>query len=349
MNASIPAVLAFPYAAPPGPGEAREVAPGILWLRMPLPFALDHINLWLLADGDGWTQIDCGYGDQATRRLWETHFAGTLSKRPLKRVIATHYHPDHLGNGAWLARRFDCPVLMSQAEYLTAHAVAGEHSGYRVAAFCALFRTHGLSPDHTAALEARGNQYLRGVPELPNTYQRLMPGAEVSIGASRWRVLNGYGHSPEHAALYCDGLGVCISGDMLLPKISTNVSVGPVEPDADPLARFLGSLSVFAELPPETLILPSHGLPFIGAAPRVDQLRAHHAARLAEIEAAAEHPVTAAEMIPVLFRRELDTQQRFFAIGEAIAHLNHLWHAGRFTRTRAADGTLRFAGSGRLQ
>ncbi|HKE42243.1 MAG TPA: MBL fold metallo-hydrolase [Casimicrobiaceae bacterium] len=349
MNASIPAVLAFPFAAPPGPGEAREVAPGILWLRMPLPFALDHINLWLLTDGDGWTQVDCGYGDQPTRRLWETHFSGTLSKRALRRVIATHYHPDHLGNGAWLTRRFDCSLLMPQAEYLTAHAVAGEHSGYRVAAFCALFRSHGLPPDHVAALEARGNQYLRGVPELPNMYQRLMPGAEVSIGGSRWRVLNGYGHSPEHAALYCERLCVCISGDMLLPKISTNVSVSPVEPDADPLARFLASLSVFADLPPETLILPSHGLPFIGAAPRVDQLRAHHAARLAEIEAAAAHPVTAAEMIPVLFRRELDIQQRFFAIGEAIAHLNHLWHAGRFTRTAAADGTLRFAASGRLQ
>ncbi|HXX86126.1 MAG TPA: MBL fold metallo-hydrolase [Casimicrobiaceae bacterium] len=350
MNASIPPLLSFPFSSPPRPGEAREVAPGVLWLRMPLPFALDHINLWLLADGDGWTQIDCGYGNPATRALWEEHFAVTLSGRRLLRVIATHFHPDHLGNGAWLTQRFGCPLVMPQAEFLTAHAISGEHSGYPVAAFVALFRGHGLEPEHGAALEARGNQYRRGVPELPSVYQRLMPGAEVAIGEFRWRVLNGYGHSPEHAALFCERLGVCISGDMLLPTISTNISVPPVEPDADPLARFLDSLSAFAGLPPETRILPSHGLPFVGAGLRVDQLRAHHAARLAELEAAANpSAVTAADVVPVLFRRELDIQQRFFAMGEAIAHLNHLWRAGRLTRTTAADGTFRFTAARRLQ
>lgn len=316
---------------------------------MPLPFALDHINLWLLADGDGWTQIDCGYGNPATRALWEEHFSSTLAGRPVRRVIATHFHPDHLGNGAWLTQRFGCPLVMPQAEFLTAHAVSGEHSGYGVEAFAGLFRAHGLKPEHVAALEARGNQYLRGVPELPSAYQRLMPGAEVAIGEFRWRVLNGYGHSPEHAALFCERLGVCISGDMLLPTISTNISVPPIEPEADPLARFLQSLSAFAELVPETLILPSHGLPFAGAALRVEQLRAHHAARLAELEAAANSAVvTAADIVPVLFRRKLDVQQRFFAMGEAIAHLNHLWLAGRLERT-AADGTFRFAGGRRLQ
>ena len=349
MNASTLRALSFPFATPPGPGEAIEVAPGIFWLRMPLPFALDHINLWLLADGDGWTQIDCGYGDVATRTLWATHFAETFAGRHSLRIIATHYHPDHLGNAAWLTKRFDCPLIMPQAEFLTAHAVAGEHSGYHLAAFIELFRAHGLSSEHAAALEARGNQYRRGVPELPRVYQRLMPGADISIGDTHWRIFNGYGHSPEHAALYCQSLRVCISGDMLLPKISTNISVGPVEPDADPLARFLASLSSFAQLPPETLILPSHGLPFVGAAMRVEELRAHHSARLTELEAAAGSSVTAAEMVPVLFRRELDVQQRFFAMGEAIAHLNHLWRVGRMTRTAKSDGTFRFAGARPLQ
>ena len=317
---------------------------------MPLPFALDHINLWLLADDDGWTQVDCGYGNPATRALWEQHFAVTLSGRRLLRVIATHFHPDHLGNGAWLTERFGCPLVMPQSEFLTAHAISGEHSGYPVAAFVALLRAHGLDPEHGAALEARGNHYRRGVPELPSAYQRLMPGAEVAIGEFRWRVLNGYGHSPEHAAFFCERLGVCISGDMLLPTISTNISVPPIEPDADPLARFLNSLSAFAGLPPETLILPSHGLPFVGAVLRVEQLRAHHAARLAELEAAANpSAVTAADVVPVMFRRELDIQQRFFAMGEAIAHLNHLWRAGRLTRTAAADGTFRFTAARRLQ
>lgn len=180
------------------------------------------------------------------------------------------------------------------------------------------------------------------MPELPTHYHRLVDGDEVTVGGHSWRVIPGYGHSPEHAALYCDELAVCISGDMLLPKISTNVSVWPVEPEGDPLARFLSSIQAYANLPPATLMLPSHGLPFFGAAPRVAQLRDHHAARLAELEAAAMSPVSAADVLHVLFRRALDTQQRFFAMGEAIAHMNHLWHAGRLIRTIGGDEIIRF-------
>lgn len=342
MNATIPSTLEFPFPAPPPRGEAREVAPGILWLRMPLPFALDHINLWLLADGDGWTQIDCGYGDAPTRALWNSHFSTTLGDRPLTRVLATHYHPDHLGNAAWLSERFGCAIAMPQSEYLTAHAVANGHSGYGIAAISGLFRAHGMTAEHLAALERRGNHYRRGVPELPISFLRILAHDEISIGLNRWRVIPGHGHSPEHASLHCISMNVCISGDMLLPRISTNVSVWPVEPDGDPLARFLDSLGAFADLAPDTLILPSHGLPFVGARTRVDQLRAHHEARLAELVAAADEPHSAAEFVPVLFHRELDLQQRFFAMGEAIAHLNHLWHAGRLTRHVASDGTIRF-------
>jgi glyoxylase-like metal-dependent hydrolase (beta-lactamase superfamily II) len=342
MNATIPSTLEFPFPAPPDGGEALEVAPGILWLRMPLPFALDHINLWLLADGDGWTQIDSGYGDAPTRALWNAHFATTLAGRSITRVIATHYHPDHLGNAAWLSHRFGCTIAMPQAEYLTAHAIANEHSGFGVAAISALFRAHGMLAEHVAALEKRGNQYRRGVPELPSSFLRVMANDEISIGPNRWRVIPGHGHSPEHASLHCASMNVCISGDMLLPRISTNVSVWPVEPDGDPLARFLDSLDAFAALAPDTLILPSHGLPFVGARTRVEQLRAHHVARLAELVSAADEPLTAAEFVPVLFRRELDLQQRFFAMGEAIAHLNHLWCGERLARRVADDGTIRF-------
>ena len=187
MNAPLPPILSYPCADAPAPGAARELVPGIHWLRMPLPFALDHINLWLLADGAGWTQIDCGYGNAATRELWQVHFSGTLASRPLNRVIATHYHPDHLGNAAWLATRFSCPVIMPQAEYLTAHAVAGDHSGYGPAPMSAMMRAHGLSAEHLAALAARGNSYRRGVPEIPFSFQRLAPNDEIRIGAHDWR------------------------------------------------------------------------------------------------------------------------------------------------------------------
>ena len=349
MNAALPATLDYPVATPPAPGEAIEIAPRIRWLRMPLPFALDHINLWLLADDDGTTLVDCGFGDSATRTVWERHFTTTLASHPIRRIIATHYHPDHLGNAAWLSQRFSTPpVAMTASEYLTAHTVADASGGHTIHATVDLFRDHGMADTDLAALERRGNRYRHGVPELPESFIRLHDGSTRRAGGTTWRVIEGFGHSPEHASLHSQERGVLIAGDMLLPKISTNVSVGPVEPDGDPLALFLQSLSAFETLPPDTLVLPSHGLPFRGIALRVAQLRAHHAARLAELEdaiKASTGPLTAAELVPVLFRRELDVHQRYFAMGEAIAHLNHLWHAGRLERRALADGTLRFAAS----
>ena len=346
MNAALPATLEFPVAAPPLPGEAIEIAPGVLWLRMPLPFALDHINLWLLVDDDGMTLVDCGFGDAPTRALWERHFTTTLESRPIRRIIATHYHPDHLGNGAWMSKRFSVPVAMTCAEFLTGHAVAGQFAGHSAEATLGLFRRHGMSDGDLAALAERSNSYRRGVPELPEAFDRIVDGETRHAARTAWRIIIGRGHSPEHASLYSAERGVLIAGDMLLPKISTNVSVGAAEPDGDPLARFLESITAFDSLPPDTLVLPSHGLPFRGIPLRVAQLHAHHTARLGELEAAVEAsatPLCAAELVPVLFRRELDIHQRYFAMGEAIAHLNHLWRSGRLDRRVAADRTLRFA------
>ena len=347
MNAPQFLPLEYPWTAPPPPGEAIEVAPGVLWIRMPLPFALDHINLWLLAGQDGWSLVDCGYGDAPTRALWETHFSHALEGLPVKRIIATHYHPDHLGNAVWLMERFSCPIAMTQAEFLTAHSVFEQRASHAFADTFALFVAHGMPEPFVAGLAARGNHYRTGVPEVPAVFERMLGDDDVDAGGTHWRVICGYGHSPEHASLYSADRGLLISGDMLLPRISTNVSVSAAEPDGDPLARFLASLVPFESLPPKTLVLPSHGLPFRGIAPRTAQLAAHHSARLAELEAAigaAPVPASASDMLPVLFRRELDLQQRFFAMGEAIAHLNYLWRRGRIRRTVAADGAIRFSG-----
>jgi glyoxylase-like metal-dependent hydrolase (beta-lactamase superfamily II) len=338
--------LHFPLATPPAQGELLDVAPGVKWLRMPLPFALDHINLWLLEEADGFTLVDTGYGDEATRALWDRHCTRILDTRPIRRIVATHYHPDHLGNAAWLSARFGVTVAMTAAEYLTGHAVHAQTAGYGVADTGALFRAHGVSPEHLHALEARGNRYRAGVPELPQRFQRVFLGTSLRLGGSDWRVIGGYGHSPEHAALHSRALGVLISGDMLLPRISTNVSVWPAEPEADPLARFLESLAAFEALPDDTLVLPSHGLPFRGIAARVAQLREHHRARLAELVDAvrsANAAASATDIVPVLFRRPLDLQQRYFAVGEAIAHLNHLVAAGELSRQLDAAGNVRFA------
>jgi glyoxylase-like metal-dependent hydrolase (beta-lactamase superfamily II) len=332
--------------APPPPGQTREIAPGIRWLRMPLPFALDHVNLWLIDEEDGYVLVDCGYGDATTRGHWREHFASTFARRPLRRIVVTHCHPDHLGNAAWLAAHFGCPIAMTQGEFLAAHAMIGQHAGLGQADIRALFARHGMAAEHLAALAARGNHYHRGVPEAPHAFIRLLDGDTLTLGGRPWRVIGGYGHSPEHAALASGEARLLVSGDMLLPRISTNVAVWPGEPDGDPVTRFLDSLARFEALPVDTLVLPSHGPPFRGLAARVARLRAHHGERLDELHAAlvaAGAPRSADAMIPVLFRRELDLQQRFFAMGEAIAHLNHLWRAGRARRSIATDGAIRYA------
>jgi glyoxylase-like metal-dependent hydrolase (beta-lactamase superfamily II) len=335
-------MLDYPKPAPPAPGEVHMVAPRVHWLRMPLPFALNHVNLWLIEDRSELAIVDCGYGDGTTRLLWEKVFAGFFAGRPASRVIATHLHPDHAGNAYWLTERFDAPLCMSQADYALAHAWRDEAAGYTIDALLNHFRRHGLGDERLVALVQRGNAYARGVPDFPHHFHRILDGDRIPLGGEKWQVIMGYGHAPEHASLYCADLGVLIAGDMLLPNISTNIGVSQVDPDANPLALFLGSLRRLAELPADTLVLPSHGLPFRGMRERVIQLEEHHRMRLAELADACDEPKCAAEVISTLFRRELDDHQTFFAMGEAIAHLNYLMYDGALRRESEADGVLRF-------
>lgn len=335
--------LEFPFAEAPAPGAVRRIAPGVHWLRMRLPFALDHINLWLLEDESGWTIVDTGLADAATRAQWDAVCAAA-GVRSVRRVLVTHFHPDHAGNAGWLCERFGAPLWITQGEYLTAHAVRAGAAGFVAEATLGLFRAHGLDEARLGQLGTRGNQYKRFVGELPMQYRRIMDGESIAIGGRDWRVIAGYGHAPEHASLYCDALGIVISGDMLLPTISTHVGVWPTDPEGDPLGHFLRSIRRYRELPEGVLALPSHGLPFRGAHARVAQLEAHHEVRLEELaRACGEAPRSAADVLALIFRRPLDTQQMFFAMGEAIAHLHTLERAGRLRRSRGADGVIRFA------
>ncbi|MCU0805717.1 MAG: MBL fold metallo-hydrolase [Burkholderiales bacterium] len=336
-------VLDYPFPNPPAGGSVLEVAPGVNWVRMPLPFALNHINLWVLDDGDAAVIVDSGLGTIQTRELWEQVFADELKGRAANRVIATHCHPDHAGLAGWLTRKFNAPLLMSQADYLTAHAWRDEAAGYTNDNLVAFLRENGLDEARLQGFRERGNHYRRVVPDFPSRYHRIRDGDEIGIGANRWRVIMGYGHAPEHAALYSESLGVLISGDMVLPKISTNVAVTSVDPDANPLGLFLDSIVNYARLPADTLVLPSHGLPFRGLRERVEQLVEHHRLRLAELEEACVEPKAAADVIGTLFRRELDTHQTFFAMGETLAHLNYLVRNGTLARRRDADGVVRHA------
>lgn len=330
--------ISYPQPTPPEAGLPLVVAPGIEWLRMPLPFALDHINLWLLEDGDAYTAVDTGIALDPVRTAWKS----VLAVRQLRRLLVTHFHPDHLGLAAWLQEQTGAPLWITQGEYLTAQMVKHQIGAYSVEASCEFFRRHGLPESRIDALRQRGNAYDRVVPALPFSFHPLWEDEEIEIGGRAWRVIVGHGHAPEHASLYCAELGVLISGDMLLPRISTNISVFAGVPDADSLGWFLASLDRLRELPEDTLVLPSHGLPFRGLHFRVDQLHAHHADRCADLRLACAEPKTAAELIPVLFPREItDPHQTMFAMGEAIAHLNYLEQARHLERIEE-NGIVRY-------
>lgn len=349
-----PLALSYPLdKAQPGIGDMMTLRPGVHWLRMPMPFALNHINLWALDDElegrAGWTIVDAGVATEDIRNAWQTLWRTDLASKPLVRMLVTHMHPDHVGNAQWLIDHFSAPehparLWMSLGDHFGAQVASQSTLGFGGPRAADFFMSHGLNqPDDVEKIRARSNYFVTLVPEVPYTYRRMRDGQHITIGDRTWRCIDGYGHSPEHIALFNERDGLLISGDMLLPKISTNVSVVDMEPEGDSLGLFLASIEKMNALPADTLALPSHGLPFQGIHARIKDLQDHHAARLDEVmQTCAHKPSSAADMLPVLFKRQLDLHQTTFAMGESIAHLNYLWHRGQLRRSQDAQGVWRY-------
>ena len=337
----------------PAEGAVVEVAPGIRWIRMGLPFALDHINLWLLRDRqpnaagilvDGWTVVDCCIDSAATRAQWEQIFAQGLEGLPILRVIVTHMHPDHIGLAHWLCERWQMHLWISATDYSVARTAVYDRDGFGGEAGADFYTLHGMQDEEFLQhVRGRASYFPTLVPALPSCFRRLMDGDNIEIGGRTWQCISGYGHAPEHIALYCAELSVLISGDMVLPRISTNVSVHAAEPESNPLRLFLTSLLRYLALPPATLVLPSHGKPFQGLHERIRQLQNHHRDRLDEILAAARKgSLSAFDVLPIMFKRKLDAHQMTFAMGEALAHLHWLWREGQLQRILDDQGVHRF-------
>jgi glyoxylase-like metal-dependent hydrolase (beta-lactamase superfamily II) len=349
--------LHYPWRDVPAPGTWITLRPGVHWVRMPLPFALDHINLWVLDDEvdgrAGVTVIDSGISSDATRQAWEQLFDTAFEGRPMLRLLCTHFHPDHFGLARWLTdggerRRWNAPLWMSAAEYAFGRFLslgADQTTGDSAARH---FARNGLDdPESLAKVRARGSgHYPKLVPSVPASFRRLQDGDEIAVGPAHakrvFKVIVGFGHAPEHVSLFCEADRLLISGDMVLPRISTNVSVFDIEPDGNPLPRYLHSLDRLLLLPADTMVLPSHGKPFTGLHERIAQQHAHHSERLTEVLDACRTPQTAASIVPVLFKRALDLHQMTFALGEALAHLHALWYEGKVART-LDGGVVRFA------
>jgi len=332
------AALDYPLDGRPADGETMAIAPGLQWLRMPLPFVLNHINLWLLEDHQAWCLVDTGIDAPETRQVWDRLLAGPLSARPVTRVIVTHLHPDHIGLAGWLTARSGAQLWMSREEYLSARMLAADSPPPPEVAL-RFYSAAGFSSAQLQTYTERFGRYTSLLSPLPEAYHRLRDGDVLSIGAQRWEIIVGRGHSPEHACLFCAELNLLIAGDQVLPTISPNVSVWPTEPAADPLGDWLHACrSLPQRLPADVLVLPAHGRPFRGLQPRLAALIAEHEAGLDKILELCREPRRAVDLFPALFRSAIGPGNLVMAAGEARAHLNYLEQQSALQVSIDADG-----------
>lgn len=335
--------LEHPFQVAPKPGEISEVAAGIHWVRMPMPMQLDHVNLWLLQDGDKWMQVDTGLGNDETKHNWQTIY-GHLDAKP-HRLICTHYHPDHFGLAGWFEETFDTNVYMTQAEWLTGLSLSALRADIASQRESQFLQRHGAPQEFIEERKQRGSSYVQRIAGAPSRTTRLRDGDQLIINGQRWRIISCEGHAPEHACLYCEDLAVLISGDQVLPRITPNVSTYWFNEGNTQLADFLHSLEKLKSLPASTLVLPSHKLPFIGLHTRLQHLIDHHMERLDVAAKALKHKaMTAMQMVPCIFGRQLTGQHLIFGIGETIAHLNFLVTERRASCEADANGVIHYSG-----
>ncbi len=315
------------------------MAPGVLWLRMPLFAALPWINVWAIADRDGWAIVDTGLKSPATIDAWQQAFSQALDGSTVTRVLVTHMHPDHCGMAGWLAERFKARLWMSRLEYLSCRLMAADTGRSAPADGISFYHAAGWNEEALERYKAKFGSFGEMIHPLPASYQRLSDGDCLRLGAHDWRVVVGSGHSPEHACLYCPELKLLISGDQVLPRISSNVSVYPTEPEANPLGDWLNSLAAIKQrIPDDVLVLPAHNSPFKGLHARIDELIESHHTGLARLESALSVPRRAVDVFGALFARPINPGVLGMATGEAVAHLNYLWSSGRAIRERDGDG-----------
>lgn len=339
-----PDVLKYPFEPPKSDGSFVEIAPDLLWMRMPMPMSLDHINVYLLRDGEGWALVDTGLGIPQTFELWEKIFAQTLAGQPLTRVICTHCHYDHAGAAWWLQERFNVPLYMTYGEFMMLRSLMAPPPDPLPQSHIDFYRHAGVTEEELDKMlvAMRKDPFM---PKPPASYQRIRPGDELCIGAHRWKVVLGEGHSPEHACLYNEAQGILLAGDQVLPRITSNVMVSPIEPEGNPLRNWLDSLQRLQQLPSDTLVLPSHQGVFYGLHERLAQIREHHEHQFDLIEQHLREvgQATATQLMHVLFPRLRGPVDRLMALGETIAHLNLLKHEGVLIRHLVAAEAAYFS------
>lgn len=331
--------IRYPWDTAPAQDAAIEVAPGLLWLRLPLPMTLDHVNIYALDEGDHWTLVDCGIHSRKTVAIWDSLLAGPLRGKPVGRILLTHHHPDHVGAAGWFMDR-GADLWASRTAWTLARMLILDVETEPSAAAKTYWRQAGMDPaTYARRLTERPFNFADMAHPLPVGYRRLQAGEVIRAGGRTWDVHVGHGHAPEHLVFFSRDDRIVLAGDQILPSISPNIGVHPSEPLADPLAEWLDSCAHFAALVDDDhLILGGHKLPFTGAPVRMRQLIDNHTGALKRLLRHLDSPRTAADCFPPLFKRTIDAGTYGLALVETVAHLNHLLHQGAVTRQMGPDG-----------
>ncbi len=328
---------------PLAPGAAQEIIPGLRRMRFPLPFPPHDVNVWLLEDGAGWTVVDTGADNDATRAAWRTAMAGdAFGGRGVSGLLVTHFHPDHAGLMGWLAGMAGLMPRMTRMEWLQSRNFWFDSGPDLMAHQADFMRAAGAPEPFLDFLLARGPVYPQNVAPLPRAFEAIADGQLLRIGGRAFEIITGQGHAPDMACLHCAEAGVLIAADQVLPRISPYIGLHAAEPMADPLGQFLSSLGKLRRLPEDVVVLPSHGEPFQGLHARLDALAAHHEARLDALAQGCAEPRTPMQLVPHLFRRELDLHNLGYALSETLAHLRRLEALGAIRRDPGADGLIRW-------
>ncbi|MEM9124237.1 MAG: MBL fold metallo-hydrolase [Pseudomonadota bacterium] len=340
--------IRYPWSDPPAPGEAIEIAAGILWMRLPLPMALDHVNVYALDDGDGWTIVDTGVSSRKTRRLWDMLIAGPLAGKPVNRIVVTHHHPDHVGNAGWFQSVHHAELVTSRTAWLFARMLTLDVQKSWPEETLQFYRGAGMPHDILARRKAdRPFNFADTVYPMPLGFTRIKQGDVIRMGGRDWDVHMGNGHAPEHATFWSRDDSVVLSGDQILGSISPNLGVYATEPMADPVSGWLEACERFHALArPDHLVLGGHKLPFNGLPVRMQQLIDNHHGALDRLLADLDTPKAAAECFAPLFKRPIGEGEYGLALVEAVAHLNHLYHSGAVVRSQRADGAWVFQRKG---
>ncbi len=342
MNIARP--IRMPFETPPATGAVIEVTQGIFWARMPLPMKLDHVNIYALADDDGWTLVDSGMNSGKSQRIMADLLAGPLGHLPLKRVLVTHHHPDHVGLAGWLAQTYGAEVMMSRTAWLMARMLVLDVQESWPHETVEFYRRAGMDADILAArLAERPFNFADVVAPLALGFRRIEAGDVLHLANRKWDVHFGHGHAPDHVTLWSRTDDIVIAGDQILPGISPNLGVYPTEPEADSVGEWLESCTRLLPLArPDHLVLPGHKLPFTGLAARLEQLIDNHHGALARLRTHLREPATAASCFMALYGRSIGAGEYGLALVEAIGHLNHLHRLGEISREPGADGAYRW-------